>query len=533
MHRLKHILFVVTIAALLLPGLQKAFHLISENSLSGDFILAEEPVFSVFSWLDGSFQPQFNNYLEQHIGFRSSLVRLDNQIDFSLYRKANAEGVVIGKEDFLFEYDYIRAFTGNDFVGEQYISEKMNRLKFLQKYLKNSLDIDLILVFEPGKASFYPEYIPDRYLSKEDPKTNYTAYLQTAQNLSLDYIDLNSYFQKLKDTSLYPLFPKYGTHWSIYGMSFAADTLLKAIEKIRNVDLRKVTFDSVFVSQQPLKTDDDVEKPMNLLFSLPPVEMAYPVFEFEMDSVANKPMVLAVADSYYWNIFNTRIPENVFANEAFWYFNAKVYPEFYAQALYVRDLNLQQEIEKQDIIFLMVTERFLYKIDWGFVDDVYKLYTPPELQLPVYDELTRILKDEVWFAGMIQTAKERKQDLDSTLWTEARYQFKKKNKLAYLSQFGSKYYEEVIHQDSTWSAGVEAKAKRKNLSYEQMLRIDADYMFKKNYPDLHKQFQSMQQYEKIVRNDSLLLNQAKIVADFYCCSIERAIEYKAKELAAK
>jgi len=529
MNSLKYILFVFIIVGMLVPGFQKAFHYFEVKPLHGDFKLSQKPEISTSSWLAGSFQTQYDAFLEQHIGFRSFLVRLNNQIDYSFYRKANAEGVVIGKEDFLYEYDYIRAFTGIDFVGGKYINEKLNRLKFIQEYLKDSLDIDLVLVFEPGKASFYPEYIPDSYLEERSPGTNYSTYLKTAQHLNIKHIDLNNYFLNLNATSIYPMFPKYGTHWSIYGMSFAADTLLKTVEQTRKIELRTVTHDSIFVSTVPLKTDDDVEKPMNLLFSLPAVDLAYPVFEFDEDSIKDQPMVLAVADSYYWNIFNTRIPQRVFANEAFWYFNARVYPDFYDSPTFVKDLDLKTEIEKQDVIFLMVTERFLYKFDWGFVDDVYKLYTPSELQLPVYNELNRILKDEVWFTAMIQSARERKRNLDSTLWMEARYQFRKKDKLAYLAEFGVKYYEEVINQDSTWRAGIVAKAKRKAISYEEMLQLDANYVFKKEYPDLYNKRRSIQQVKKQIRGDSLMLKEAKKLADFYHCSLERAIDYQAKK----
>ena len=55
-------------------------------------------------------------------------------------------------------------------------------------------------------------------------------------------------------------------------------------------------------------TDDDVLKTMNLLLQQKARKLAYPVISFDTTGV-KKPMVLVVADSYYWNIFNTRIPK--------------------------------------------------------------------------------------------------------------------------------------------------------------------------------------------------------------------------------
>lgn len=530
MKKLKHILFVLLVAGMLLPAIQKAFQLLKENPLHGDFVLAEKPTLAKAGWFSGSFQTQFDSYLEQHIGFRPFLVRLNNQLDFSLFRKANAEGVVIGKADFLYEYDYIRAYTGKDFVGEKIINEKMTRLKFLQVYLKDSLDIDLVLVFEPGKASFYPEFIPDRFLAEAKPETNYAKLLKTAKEINVNFLDLNQYFLNLKSKAKYPLFPKYGTHWSVYGMSFAADTMLKTIEQLRNIELLEVKHDSLFVSLVPLKTDNDVEKPMNLLISLPPSELAYPIFTFEEDTTITKPEVLVVADSYYWNIFNARIPKHVFANEAFWYFNAKVYPDSYEKPLFVRNLKLQKEVEKQHVVFLMVTERFMYKFDWGFIDDIYQLYTPQGLQSPVYDQLSHLLKDETLFASLLNKSAKNNISLEELLWAEAKYQFRRDDKKAYLQFFGPGWFEAVITADKKWSDAVAAKAKKRNISFDEMLYLDADYIFKQQYPGLHQKYHRTNYFKSMIKKDSSKLEQAKNLADFYHCPIERVIQYQAEML---
>ena len=41
--------------------------------------------------------------------------------------------------------------------------KKLNRAKYVQEYLKKEKGIDLVIVFEPGKASFYPEFISGNY----------------------------------------------------------------------------------------------------------------------------------------------------------------------------------------------------------------------------------------------------------------------------------------------------------------------------------------------------------------------------------
>ena len=58
------------------------------------------------------------------------------------------------------EYDYIRSWLAIDYPGDSFIEKKLQRTKYVQEYLKREKGIDLVIVFEPGKASFYPEYIP-------------------------------------------------------------------------------------------------------------------------------------------------------------------------------------------------------------------------------------------------------------------------------------------------------------------------------------------------------------------------------------
>lgn len=112
---IKRSLFGAILALLLMPLLQKHIRIFSEKPLFGAF--KQESAVSLDSlswkkWLDGSFQSAVNRQTEQIIGFRPGLVRLYNQLHFSLFKKANAEGVIIGRDGECYEEDYLRAATG-------------------------------------------------------------------------------------------------------------------------------------------------------------------------------------------------------------------------------------------------------------------------------------------------------------------------------------------------------------------------------------------------------------------------------------
>lgn len=515
---------------MVLPAIQKEYPILKTKSLDGDFILAEKPAFSWPDWFNGSFQAAFDRYLEDHIGYRDFLVRMTNQIDYSFYRTPHADGVVIGKRDQLYEFDYIREYTGGDFIGVENIDRKMRKLKFLQKHLKEEKNIDLVLVFEPGKASILPEYIPDHYLSEKQSNRNFDGFLKKAQEYEIKYIDFDTWFKSLKGNTDYPLYPKYGIHWSLYGMTYAADSLVRYIEKLRQIDMPDFYLDSLQIEQRARRPDYDIGRTLNLLWRLPEKKpLAYPVYSFENNPDKDRPMVLTVADSYYWNIYNTRIPSNLFKNEAFWYFYAKVYPDSYHQPTHVNDLNLKEEIEKQQVIFLMVTHRFLYKFGWNFIEDAYRLYGP----VSKYDKLHPFKCDiwgySVWFNDVIEKARSRGITLEEMLQIEAEYVYSQQDMNGLLAYMGPAYFEQQIRKDRSWYNLVEEKAKEKNISMDEAIAEDADYIFKTDYPDSYLIYHELDSIKRVIVSDSILFEETQKLANHYLLTLEEMLQIKAEQ----
>ena len=512
---MKYIAFGLILLVVSLPLIQMGLHPVKEKPLHGAFTLAEKPVFSKENWESGEYQEQVEKYLKDHAGFRNFLVRLYNQVDYSFFRKANAEGATIGKNRQLFEYDYIRSWLAIDNPGESFISKKLNRAKYVQEYLKREKGIDLVIVFEPGKASFYPEHIPEKFRAQKHGPSTYEAYIQKAREIDLDYIDLQAYFMQLKPGSEYPLFPRYGTHWSVFGMKFAADSLLSFIEHRRGIDLARVFNDTTEVSTRPRDTDNDVAKTMNLLFEPAGEKLAYPVLSFDSTSQADKPMVLVVADSYYWNIFNTRIPRYLFANEAFWYFNELVYPDNYISPVHTRDLNLKSEVEKQDVIFLMVTERFIHKFDWIFIDQLYRLYTPEWLYDPVYDNINRIMMHAPWYDELIEKANLKGITLEEELIIEAKYLIYKEDTAEFMIRYGDNYYKNSIAGFPDWMDAIREKARTRGISEQEMLELDALYMFQKRYPVYYELHRGIMAVRNEISEDSAMMNSISQQSLYY------------------
>ena len=154
----KEIILILLLLCLIAPLLQSNFSFIHEAKLEGAFVLKTKPTFNWKDWFSGKYQKNEEEYLNESFGFRNSLVRVNNQLAFSFFGRANAENIVVGKNNYLFQRPSINAYFGLDFLGKEQIEARMNRLKFISDTL-SKLNKNLILIFGTGKGSFFPEYI--------------------------------------------------------------------------------------------------------------------------------------------------------------------------------------------------------------------------------------------------------------------------------------------------------------------------------------------------------------------------------------
>jgi hypothetical protein len=337
--------------------------------LGGSFIQQKNPEISFGGWFGGTYQNKKENYLNESFGFRNWFVRLYNQIAYSMFNDTQTTGVVVGKNQFLYQQGYIDAYYGDDFIGKHKIVKAVSRLEDISRLLKQK-NIDLVVVFAPGKASFYPENIPESLRRNYRKTTNYQIYKTELEKHGLHFLDFEKWFLEMKDTSSYPLFPKTGIHWSSYGELLAADSLVKYIEVLRNINAPKISVNKITVSETMKDRDDDIEQSMNLMFDIPDIKMGYPSFDILTDALSYKPKVLVVADSFYWGMFNWGIANRIFDRSQFWFYNKSIYSNEFKTAKNVSEVNLLDEVEKNEVIDLMATDANLPDFPFGFIDDL-------------------------------------------------------------------------------------------------------------------------------------------------------------------
>jgi len=369
-----------SVIALIAIALPLIFSFIKEDNkpnLIGLVISDEKTKFSVKDWFNGTYQSETEDYNNDHWAFKESSVRLNNQFYYRAFNQIRVNNFVIGKEDYVFSEGYIFSAFGDDLLKEEKVRDFLNKAKVVQDTLKKK-GIDLMLVFAPGKGAFNKEFIEDKYVHPVK-NTNYNLYVSNSKTIGNHVLDLFSYFQKLKPVSPYPLFPRFGHHWSYYAECLAIDTIIGYIENLHQTDLPDIHWDKIEVVDTARSRDADVLNSMNL-YANPEqnMKLAYPNVQFENDSIKNQTRVLTIGDSYWYGPVYMGVGRLSFAGGQFWYYNNKVVPSPNGEKVEVWELDFKKEIESNHVIMLLYSDGNLPNFGNTFINDAYELYTSPK-----------------------------------------------------------------------------------------------------------------------------------------------------------
>jgi len=330
------------------------------------------------AWFSGEYQRLKDDYNNDHWAFKESSVRLNNQFYYSAFNQLRVNGFVSGKENYAFSENYIFAAYGDDLIPEEKIRSLIEKAKVVQDTLKRK-GIDLVLVYAPGKGAYCTEFIEDKYKHPVS-KTNHSGFVKYSKQAGINYLDLYTWFNNLKATAPYPLFPKFGHHWSYYGECIAVDTIIHYLEKLHGKDMPDIGWSKIDVVDSARSRDADVLKSMNL-YRNPDQNMtlAYPEVGWENDTLKNKTRVLTISDSYWYGPVYLGIGNSAFGGGQFWYYNNKVIPSpVPGEKVEVWQLDLKENVESNQVIMLLYSDGNLFNFGNNFIQNLYELYTSPK-----------------------------------------------------------------------------------------------------------------------------------------------------------
>lgn len=372
--------------------------------------------FTVKSWGSGEFQKSFAKYVNDNLGLFPFFVRVRNQIDYSLFKIAHTGRVVNGSKEYLYELGYIDAYFGKDYAGDQTIQKQTTKLRALQDSLEKRGKL-MLFCMAPGKASYFPEYIPTLYTEKYN-KQNSREYVRVFQEKEINYIDVLPWFLEMKDTLGYLLYPQYGIHWSYYGSTMVTDSITKKMNELSNWSLPEMTITSSKKSSVIKYRDQDIAHSMNLLFDVKSQPMIYPIHEWSEKK--EKKNLLVIGDSFSWDlILQSRIGEECFDSLKFLYYNQFIHKEKEnGISTLTRHIDLKKHLDFFDAFLFISSEPNMSLMGFHFIEDALGIYLEPGSKIKKRNNKILSKKcrtNRKWRTDLEKRAEQRGIDLDSMI----------------------------------------------------------------------------------------------------------------------
>lgn len=376
------ILFFFLLLFISFPFLQQNLSFFDSGKLSGAVTPISDPVFSWGSWWTGAYQQQKNVYLNDNTGCRPDLVRLNNQVDYWLYDKLHANGVVIGKDECLYEKFYIDEYNGLDFMGDDYIGKEIIKLKKVQDTLEH-LGKTFVFIYAPSKAWYFPDKFPPSLIKKGVIQgTNYETFKRLGNTIGLHQLDFNGWFLAMKDTTKHLLFSKLGTHWTVYGSLLASDSLIKYIEKVRNIHIPELQWKEIVYNDTPKRTDDDLAAGLNLISRFKKERFSYPNYFYNDEGNRTKPKAIYIGDSFLWTLVNNGLMNSINKDWQVWYYFNEAWTNKSFSGLepmrYLEDFRWQNDLLNTDYVVVLYTPANFkgFNFNGSFIEKMYQYFYP-------------------------------------------------------------------------------------------------------------------------------------------------------------
>lgn len=354
-NRISTILCLLTMMGFVFVFVQEKWHPFKLKPLAGVTFTTEKPHLTLQSFSKGNYQRNVEQYSRENFGFREWHIRLYNQINYTLFNQTTCHFIVPGKDGWLF---YTEAY--NDYYGIEPIHQfktydrarewarKNVRMMNKLKYVLKDFGIEFLCFMAPNKAEVYPEYLPYHQPAPSDAIHTAAYYDSLMTAIDFPHVEMTKWYQNLKDTTSFLLFPKRDTHWR-YSAVYGYDSLFNYMNSLNGFGIPDIRIDRL-VKLDTMYCEND-EQTLNLIY---PIGNDSPKYRADISvdcgEGCRKPKVLFVGDSFVWDL-ETYMPWRQFLEYVeIWFYNKSAFLGFEKEKHPIGEINRLRSILNADYV---------------------------------------------------------------------------------------------------------------------------------------------------------------------------------------
>ena len=375
------LLFVLLMVILFVPILQEWTGIFPVKPMNGVFVPTPKPEPTFENYKTNTYQTQIDKYTSENFGLREPIIRLYNQYLWDVYRKTpvSKEQIVFGKDGWFYEPGSVsdheqrlfRYFAADSTQMATMLSKEAQKLLHLQQVLETH-GVHLFVCLVPAKDLICPEHLPENYDTTYQGSPKISARFFNEEEftrLGINHLNLEQWFLQMKDSADFALFPKTGMHWSKYAALLSADTLIRYMEHLGDINMKNLVIGPREYSEAR-RPDDDLEKLLNLMRPVRKPKYCYADCTTDGDTTATKSKMIVIGDSFWWTIAEQIPLKEVFSRAPYWYYNSTVYYDDRYNS--VDEFDLAEELLSSDFVVLCYCATQQYRMNDGFTQKALK-----------------------------------------------------------------------------------------------------------------------------------------------------------------
>lgn len=380
MKHLRQKIFIAAAAAVLLSPVLLA-HTDRRFAVDGVENRAEFPQISAQSLVSGQAQAEFESFVQQRLPGKPFMVRLRNEITFSMLGTVSNINYSMNRERNLFSWEnvsyYLQYFAP---VSKEGAGELRGKLEQLERLLADN-GKELYIFITPCKVRYTEEELPwvDKVMAPERQDGNYERLMSELKDSDLKYFDSIAYMAEHggEFDSRVPLFYRTGLHWSVYVGNVVGAAFGDFLEEESGYNLPEMEI-TARPCEEPVYPDADSFEVFNLLQK--PYDDYYEPVIRVTDAATDAPGVLCRGGSFMGQSVAALIRNHYFGKNVSME-NRQVFTEEFAGVQgfdSYEQLDLKEYFKDIDIVVLEVNETAVSEMSFGFID--YVLEHPEILQ---------------------------------------------------------------------------------------------------------------------------------------------------------
>jgi len=320
--------------------------------LAGVTFTTEQPKLTFKNFASGSYQRNTEQYSRENFGFREWHIRLYNQFIYSLFNQTHCHFIVPGKDGWLFYTEAYNNYYGIEPIHQYRTYDRarewarkdvrmMNKLRYVLK----EYGIEFLCFMAPDKAEIYSEYLPYHAPAPADAINTAAYYDSLMTAIDFPHVEMTKWYQSMKDTASFLLFPKRDTHWR-YSAVYGYDSLFSYMNSLNGFGIPDIHIDRL-VKLDTVYPEND-EQTLNLIF---PIGNDSPKYRADITvDPGHKPKVLFVGDSFIWDL-ETYMPwKEILEDVEIWFYNKSSFMGFEKEKHPITEIDRLQSILKADYV---------------------------------------------------------------------------------------------------------------------------------------------------------------------------------------